>query len=258
MTKGCDIGDRGSSVLLSQDDPPAFTVLNEGVGAAFLIVCDHAGRRIPERLDSLGLPPQAFERHIAWDIGVASVANALARRMGVPAILQTYSRLVVDCNRAPGGADAIATISDGQPIPGNTGLSEAEVAVRYREIFEPYHAAVGRQLRQATRVLIALHSFTPELGGVRRPWEFGVLHDGRSRFSAAILELLRAEGDLVVGDNEPYAMDGVDYTVPRHAMANGLDYLELEIRQDLIEHPSGQAAAAERLARLLPLALEAY
>ncbi len=46
-------------------------------------------------------------------------------------------------------------------------------------------------------------------------------------------------------------MDGIDYTIPRHAKARGLDYLELEVRQDLIAHEAGQGAMAALLAPLI-------
>ena len=106
------------------------------------------------------------------------------------------------------------------------------------------------------KALILVHSFTPVMGGVARRWTTGVLHHGASPLSFAMLGRLRGEGGQVVGDNEPYAFDSIDYTAPRHALANGLDYLEIEIRQDLIADETGQAEWAERLARLLPLAAE--
>lgn len=250
----------GSRALLSQADPPAVRLLRpEAVDADFLIVCDHAGRAVPSRLGQLGLPPEAFEQHIAWDIGAGAVAANLSERLGAPALLQTYSRLVIDCNRRLDDAEAIAKVSDGYEIPGNAKLEPADIKARQKEIFHPYHDAIAGRLAGSTRtrpVMISVHSFTPELKGERRPWAFGVLHDGRSPVSSAMTALLRAASQTV-GDNQPYAMDGTDYTVPRHAMANGLDYLELEIRQDLISDAAGQAWAASLLARLLPLALKA-
>ena len=92
------------------------------------------------------------------------------------------------------------------------------------------------------------------MNDIDRPWTCGVLHHGESRLSHAMLARLRGEADQVVGDNEPYAFDSIDYTAPRHALARGLDYVELEIRQDLIGHEAGQIAWAQRLARLIPQA----
>jgi predicted N-formylglutamate amidohydrolase len=78
-----------------------------------------------------------------------------------------------------------------------------------------------------------------------------VLYQRDPRFALALLEALRAEGDLVVGDNQPYAVsDATDYAIPVHAERRGLAHVELEIRQDLIAEPAGQAAWAERLSRL--------
>jgi predicted N-formylglutamate amidohydrolase len=167
---------------------------------------------------------------------------------------------VIDCNRDPTRPDAIAEVSDGVAVPGNAALSASARADRVDEIFAPYHARIAAEIearRSASRrtVLLALHSFTPVMEGFARPWHFGVLHMGDSRFSEAMLAVLRtALGAEVVGDNEPYRMDGTDYTAPRHAIAGGLDYLELEVRQDLIADAAGQAEVAALLAPMLEAA----
>ena len=220
-----------------------------GADAPFLCICDHAGREVPGRLSRLGLPETAFDLHIAWDIGAAGVTGRLAAALGAASILQRYSRLVIDCNRDPSKLDAIPTVSDGVAIPANEGLDTEGRRARIEAIHAPYHAAIsaeldGRRDRGLPTILLFLHSFTPCLGGVPRPWSFGVIREPTSRFSKAVLKQLRAVDGLAVGDNEPYAMDGVDYSAPTHAMARGLDYLELEMRQDLIADDAGQAAVA--------------
>jgi predicted N-formylglutamate amidohydrolase len=245
--------------LLGSDDPPAVVVENEGARAPYLLVCDHAGRATPRCLDSLGLASEEWSRHIAWDIGAGAVASELGRRLGAWAIRQTYSRLVVDCNRAPDRDDLIVQTADGSRVPGNLDLPEAQVKARLAEIHAPYHAAIAAELdrRQAAgrpAALVSIHSFTPVFQGFARPWRMGVLHDRNSEASARMLALLQAEPGMVVGDNEPYAMDNIDYTIPLHAIARGLPYVELEIRQDLIAGPEGQAEFAALLARLIPAA----
>ena len=230
---------------------------NPGASSPLLLIGDHAGRDIPASLEGLGLSAAALDLHVACDIGVASLGGRLADTLGATFVAQRYSRLVIDCNRDPTRADAIADVSDGVAVPGNAGLSAEARAQRIDEIFEPYHARIADEIaarRQAGRptILLALHSFTPVMGGFARPWRFGVLHLGGSRFSDAMLGALRRQfGPDLVGDNEPYRMDGTDYTVPRHAIAGGLDYLELEVRQDLISTPAGQAKIAALLIPLL-------
>lgn len=245
---------------MGQNDSDPVIAHNLGRFSPWLIVCDHAGREVPAALGDLGLQADAFERHIAWDIGAGALALLLGQALDAPVIRQRYSRLVIDCNRAPERADAIPEVSDGTIIPANAGLSEADRAERVRAVHTPYHAAIEKAVnaRLAANLLPALlsvHSFTPQLsGGVPRPWRYGVLHDRRSRLSNAALARLAAEGE-VVGDNQPYAMDDIDYTAPRHAIARGLEYLELEVRQDLIADEAGQTAIAAQLARLLPACL---
>jgi predicted N-formylglutamate amidohydrolase len=240
------------------EDPPAFVVERPSGASAFLITCDHAGRRLPARLGTLGLSEADLGRHIAWDIGVAGLARQLAARLDAVAILQTYSRLAIDANRPPGSPDSIVGRSDGTPIPGNQDVSAGEAERRAREIFHPYHDRIRRELderRQAGRdtVLVCLHSFTPALGdGKARIWHAGVLHLRDTRLAHPLLELLRAEPGLVVGDNQPYAAsDATDYSLVEHGEGRGLLHVELEVRQDLILDEAGQIAWAERLAPLL-------
>jgi predicted N-formylglutamate amidohydrolase len=248
--------------LLDPDEPPPVTLSNEAGGSPFFLASDHAGRLFPRRLGTLGLDDAETRRHTAWDIGIAGVGRDLSRRLDATLILQTYSRLVIDCNRDPGVPSSIPEISELTEIPGNRNLAAAERQARIAAIFQPYHAAITDALdRRAAAgratLLIALHSFTPVFKGVSRPWHVGVLFNHDARLARSLLRLLRAEGDLVVGENQPYAItDSSDYTVPVHGEGRGLLHVEIEIRQDLIAEPAGQAAWAARLARLLPAAAE--
>jgi predicted N-formylglutamate amidohydrolase len=250
--------------LLAADEPAPVELLNEAGGSVFLLAADHAGRAIPRRLGTLGLGEAELGRHMAWDIGIAGVGRELSQRLDAPLLLQTYSRLVIDCNRDPGVASSIPEISETTEIPGNSGLSAADRQARIAAIFRPYHDAIAAALdRRAAAgratVLVALHSFTPVYKGVARPWHAGVLFNRDDRLAQPLLALLRAEGDLVVGENEPYSVsDLTDYTVPMHGERRGLPHLEIEIRQDLIAEPAGQAAWAARLSQLLPAAWQAF
>ena len=239
--------------LLEPDEPGPVTLENERGSSVFFLTCDHAGRAIPRRLGRLGLAEDETLRHIAWDIG-----------MDATVILQTYSRLVIDCNRDPNVPSSIPEISETTEIPGNHDLGEAARQTRVAAIFRPYHNAVAAALdRRATEgrasVLVALHSFTPVFKGIARPWHVAVLFNRDPRLAHPLAKLLRAEGNLFVGENEPYAVsDLTDYTVPVHGERRGLPHVEIEIRQDQIAEPAGQTAWAERLARLLPAAYSEF
>jgi len=246
--------------LLGRDDPSPFFVTNPDGRSPYLIIGDHAGRAVPAPLGDLGLTPEAMDRHIAWDIGVAGLGDLLAGALDAAFVRQTYSRLVIDCNRGPDSADAAPARSDGVLIPANQGLRPADLAARRSEICDPYQARIAealdaRQAKGRATLMFSLHSFTPVFGGQARPWRFGVLHRGDSALSLRVLALLREHLGDVVGDNQPYAMDGTDYTVPLHADARGLDYLELEVRQDLIADEGGQEEVAVFLAPILRAAI---
>jgi predicted N-formylglutamate amidohydrolase len=246
--------------LLDPDEPAPVVFCNEAGGSLFFLACDHAGRAIPRRLGRLGLAEPDTMRHIAWDIGIGAMGQLLSARLDAALIRQTYSRLVIDCNRDPAVPSSIPDLSEDTEIPGNRSLTQADRTARVQAVFRPYHdriaAALDRRRAEGrAAVVVALHSFTPVFRGVSRPWHVGVLFNRDARLAHPLLGLLRAEGDLTVGENEPYRVtDLTDYTVPVHGERRGLPYLEIEIRQDLIMEPAGQAAWAERLARLLPAA----
>jgi predicted N-formylglutamate amidohydrolase len=248
-----------SPVSLLSEDEPAPVVIDHPDGASDLfLVCDHAGRRMPQRLGQLGVSDAEMERHIAYDIGASSVALQLADALDATLIRQIYSRLVIDCNRDPSVPSSIPEISETTAIPGNVGLTDAQREARRLEIFLPYHDAIAaaldaRAARAQPTAIIAVHSFTPVYKGEVRPWHAGVLYNRDPRLSLILKRLLEEEGGLLIGDNEPYFVsDLTDYTIPVHAERRGLPYLELEIRQDLIASEAGQAEWAERLTGLLP------
>ncbi|WP_434026270.1 N-formylglutamate amidohydrolase [[Pseudomonas] boreopolis] len=243
--------------LLGNEDPPPFTVYRADGASPFVLLADHAGQRVPRALAELGLPQAELDRHIGWDIGIDDTTRLLAGLLDAFAITQTYSRLVIDCNRPLDSPTSIVAASDGTTVPGNLGLDPAARQARIDEIFAPYHGRIAAELdaRAAAgrpTVLIAMHSFTPRMNGFERPWHAGVLYNRDGRLAHALRVALQEEG-LVVGDNEPYAIsDTSDYAIPVHAEARGLLHVELEIRQDLIADHAGQLEWAERLARLLP------
>lgn len=229
---------------------------NAGGVSPFLLTCDHYGRLIPAALGDLGLPEGERTRHIAWDVGIAGVADQLSTALGAHLIAQRYSRLVIDCNRPPDAASSIPLISEATAVPGNENLSREAAESRRQLIFDPYHDRIGeaidqRQARGLPTVLVSLHSFTPVYAGIARPWHIGTLYQRDTTLPPLLLQLLRAETDLVVGDNEPYAVsDATDYTIPVHGEGRGLISTGIEIRQDLISDPAGETQWARRLARI--------
>jgi predicted N-formylglutamate amidohydrolase len=234
-----------SAALLAEDDPPPFAVFNRAGPARILLVCDHASRRIPSRLGDMGLSETDRLRHIAWDIGAADVTQHLAERFDAPAIFCGYSRLVVDCNRHVDDPSLMPAVSDGTRIAANAALGEPERRARIESIYRPYHAAIGALLdelieRHGAPAVLSVHSCTPYMNGRHRPWHIGVCWERDRRLAGPALEALQRRRDIVVGDNQPYALTSEeDYTIPWHAMRRGLPHLLVEFRQDLIDTPPG-------------------
>lgn len=237
-----------ASALLAAHEPPPLEVFNEDGESDFVLICEHAGRLIPEALGDLGLPERDLERHIAWDIGARDISLALARRLDAPLFMQRYSRLVCDCNRRPDVPGFIPVISEDTAIPGNVELTDAAREARRVEIFDPFHNYIAafldqRQAQRRRTMLVTIHSFTPVFKGVARPWQVGVLYNRDQALSPAMLRFLRASTEFTVGDNQPYAVgDDSDYAIPVHGEARGIPSVEIEIRNDLTD---GASAIAE-------------
>jgi len=252
---------RETASWIAADEPPAFELVNPNGRSRAILTCDHASPRIPRRLGDLGLAAADRLRHVAWDIGTAALARRLARILDAPLVLSGYSRLVVDCNRPLEVASAFCTRSEDVDVPGNLALSDAEKAARAAAFYWPYQDAVhevveSRMGHDVLPVMVSIHSFTPVYLGLARPWHIGVHYRLDRRLAALVLEALRADGTLTVGENEPYpvALDE-DYTIPVHAELRGLPYVLFEIRQDLLSAEPGIDAWAERLGSLLAGAL---
>lgn len=221
-----------------------------------LILCDHAENRIPPPYGTLGLSPEDIGRHIAYDIGAAGVAEHLAQALRAPALLTRYSRLLIDPNRGRDDPTLVMQLSDGRVVPGNAVLDEAEIAARVEHYYAPYHHAIDTAIDEAVAggkppVLLAIHSFTQAWKSVPRPWHVAVLWDKDPRLARALLEELRAISGITVGDNVPYSGQLKGDTLYQHGTMRGLAHALIEVRQDLILGPEGQAEWAERLAEVV-------
>lgn len=240
--------------VLGPDDPCPVEVLNPESKAEVLLVCEHAGRAVPAALGDLGVRAEVLESHRGWDIGAEAVARRLADLLNAPLVLQRYSRLVIDANRPPLSAASIPEVSHGAEIPANCGLTEDQKAARIAEILDPMDAAIAETFdRYPRHAAFSVHSYTPELNGVRRPWHAGMLtRRSLETGERLIARLHREEPGLLLAMNEPYQIeDDGDWFVPHHAEPRELAHCLIEIRNDEIADDAG----AERWANLLAIAI---
>lgn len=248
--------------LLAADEPAPFELVDPAAARPLIFVCDHAANRVPQALGTLGVAERHLEDHIGWDIGAGAVARRLIDWLDASGVLAVYSRLVIDLNRALHHAAAFPALSDGVLVPGNVNLSMPEKGLRAQALYHPYHHAVRALIERKTEpelapVFVGIHSFTPRIFGIERPWHIGVLWDKDPRLPLALLRALRASGDIVVADNEPYSgRHPADFTIDHHAEPLGLAHVGIEIRQDLIRDEPGQERWATRLAEALGSVLE--
>lgn len=245
------------AALIGPGDPSPFELVEPQATRPILLVCDHASRAIPRSLGTLGLDAEALSRHIAWDIGAADLTRRLAERLGAPAVLAGYSRLVIDLNRQPGDPQSILDVSDGVVVPGNLQLAVEQQEARAESFHWPYHHAVDQAFARLRRsgpepLFFSVHTFTPTLGGEDRFWDLGVLWNRDPRIAVPLIEILREREHLQVGDNQPYDGKEIAYTLNLHAGSAGLAHCAVEVRQDHCE----SAAELDEFGDLLADALE--
>ena len=249
--------ERSLDTLIQEDlgDKP-YRSIEGDLRTGILILCDHAENTIPEPFANLGLRSEDLNRHIAYDLGAAPVAERLAKLLSAPALISCFSRLLIDPNRGLDDPTLIMQISDGLVVPGNAGLDEAAIAARVARYYTPYHQAIERAIDAGIAagkppVVVSVHSFTQAWKGVPRPWSVGVLWDKDPRLALPLLECLRTIPGILVGDNAPYTGQLKGDTLYRHGTRRGLAHALIEVRQDLILGPEGQAEWATRLAEVL-------
>ena len=237
-------------------DPAACRLL-EGGRADLLLTCDHASRALPDGYGTLGLSETELARHIGWDIGAAALTEALVAKLDAPAVLSGYSRLLVDCNRAPDDPTLVCELSDGTVIGGNRGLSLSEITTRIERYHTPYHTAIAARIEAMRReveapAVVSIHSFTPAMRGRDRPWHCGILWNQDPRLAVPLMAKLGREPGLQVGDNQPYSgKSHVGYTMGRHGASVGLPHVLIEVRQNEIDSEAGVGRWAERLSHML-------
>lgn len=245
---------------VADDAPIAFEPFSLRLSDAdhgLIIVCDHAENTLPAAYGTLGLTPAQLQRHIGYDIGAKALCEILADRLNATLVMSKFSRLLIDPNRGMDDPTLIMRLSDGAVVPGNAGHDAAERTHRLERYYKPYDDAITRARAHVSTttgrapVLFSVHSFTPIWRGHPRPWHVGVLWDKDDRLVRPLIEALEAQGDLIVGDNEPYRGELPGDTMHRHGTVTGTAHALLEVRQDLIHNKAGVDEWVERLTPML-------
>ena len=242
-----------SDSLLAHDEPEPTQII-EGPDPGLLLECEHAGCAVPRHLCDLGLVDDDLKSHIGWDIGTAHLTRNLSQRLGAPAVMQRYSRLVIDCNRSPDSPDSMPEISHGVSIPGNRNLSSEDRLSRRKSIFDPFDRAVGNMMsKPGLKLAIAIHSFTPFAFGVERPWDIGFLYRQDPETADKACNLIsRLKPSVIIGHNQPYRIGAVaEWFIPKHVEPRGLPHLMIEIRNEHIATSDGAEEWSELLADVI-------
>jgi predicted N-formylglutamate amidohydrolase len=264
MSDGAAMASAASAAPPVDPMPPfqPFSAHLSDAAHGLVILCDHAENRLPPAYGTLGVAPEQLERHIGYDIGAKALSERLAEALGATLVMSRFSRLLIDPNRGLDDPTLIMRLSDGAVVPGNARHDAAERSARIAQFYKPYDDAISRACEHVLAVtgrapvLFSLHSFTPIWRGHPRPWHAGVLWDRDGRLAVPLIEALQAEGDLIVGDNEPYRGELPGDTMHRHGTLKGFPHALLEVRQDLIHDEDGVSRWADRLIPMLRALVE--
>lgn len=235
-----------------------FSVVNSAGKSQVLLVCEHASNHIPDTYNGLGLSEDVRTSHIAWDPGAYEVAHLMAEQLDAVLLQQNVSRLVYDCNRPPEVLSSVPSRSEVFEVPGNKALTQKERDDRANRFYFPFKTALTAQLdayydKKLSPILVTIHTFTPTYFGKKRDVEIGILHDVDARFANVVSGALKAHSKMNVLENEPYGpIDGVTHTLAEHALPRDIYNVMIEIRNDLVATPEGQA----KIAKLLCEAIE--
>ena len=244
----------------SPNEFSAFETIDGDLSKGLILLCDHASSFLPEKYGSLGLGGEQFNRHIAYDIGARALTCGLAARLNVPAVMSTFSRLLIDPNRGTDDPTLVMKLSDGTIIKGNHPISESEVNERILRYYQPYHRAIAALIERSLKsgvvpMIFSIHSFTHMWKDVPRQWHAAILWDNDSRLPIKLLEELGRQSDIIVGDNEPYDGAMGNDTMFAHCTRRGLAHALLEVRQDLIGDEAGIEEWVERICKALTPAM---
>lgn len=238
------------------EEHEAFEIAGDPRAGPFVLTCEHASNRLPAGFEAAPDDRPFLADHWGWDVGAADLVRDLAARTGSCAVFSRFSRLVCDLNREPGEHDFVVTEVEGHALALNRGVDAAERRRRRALWFDPYHDAVDRVLGERCAAgsevrVCSVHTFTPVWRGNPRRLEVGVLFDAHEAHARSLCAALAREG-FATALNEPYSgYEGLIYAARRHGRAHRVVYLEIEVRQDLVDTPSRARAVGERVARAL-------
>lgn len=200
-----------------------------------VLCCEHASNALPAGWDWPEADLRLVGMHWAVDLGIADLTRALALRLGAPAVLARFSRLLIDANRPLDSDTLIRTVADGLPILLNNDLSFDDRQRRIDGWYRPYHEALDATVAaHPGAVVLAMHSFTPLYEGQPRAVEVGVLFDEDEALAHTAYQALLGHG-YDVRLEEPWSgRGGFMFSPQSHARRHGRKALELELRQDLL------------------------
>ncbi|MCA9532419.1 MAG: N-formylglutamate amidohydrolase [Myxococcales bacterium] len=213
-----------------------------------VLCCEHASERLPGRWRWSDNDRRLVGTHWAVDLGAADLTRELADRLGAPAVLARFSRLLADPNRPEDSPTLFRKDAEGLPVELNVGMREVDRAQRITDYYRPYHATLDATVGASLApVLFSVHSFTPEYEGQPRTMELGVLYNYEGALGEALNAHLAAAGYGTLA-NQPYSgRDGFMHSADTHSVRHGRRAVELEVRQDLCVDPAYRARLSECL-----------
>lgn len=248
----------GSVPSANQFGNPVVEIINPDAQGDFVLVCEHAGNRIPEDLKNLGLAAHLLDQHGALDRGALDLATDMSIILDAPLVVQRVSRLVYDCNRRPADPRSIPEQAGFGRIPGNLALTDEDRQSRVRRFYEPFCRTLSDCLKQRLKnprkpILVSVHAFAAIVNGIWRGSKVGVMNDAAdSRLADAIFAADEIDAQLDLARSQPAGPDDCStHALHAHALGRGLLNVMFMVRGDLVGDRVAQQKLATKLSRLL-------
>jgi predicted N-formylglutamate amidohydrolase len=205
---------------------------------SFVVTCEHAGNEVPDQYRNLfQFAPDTLRSHRGWDAGAMLMAEVISKKLDTPLFSQKVTRLLIEMNRSLDSSSLFSEFSES--------LSDDEKELLKQQYYFPYRRSVETQIDLSKPVVhLSIHSFTPEINGVVRTVDIGLLFDPSRKSESIFCNRLREElqkrlSGYIIAFNEPYL--GIDdgFTTYLRTQYNDEMYagVEIEVNQRFADTP---------------------
>lgn len=200
-----------------------------------VLSCEHGVNTLPLSYQNQFADYSAvLHTHQAIDFGALSLAKQLSQFFDCQLIQASTSRLLIDCNRSLSHRHCFSAVSR----QFQSEQKKQIIASYYLPFREEVEGVIRQAIANNLQVLhLSIHSFVPELKGLLRNADLGLLYDPKREAEKLfarrwLLQLKQNQPTLRVRLNYPYRGSSDGFTTTLRRLFSPNDYLGLEIESN--------------------------